>query len=152
MGVVGDGEIRVAAVLRRERHLLDRVLAVRRPGRVRVQVTAQVGELHQLWQCAVSSRLQLAEVLAQLRFDVGVAEVRVELLLAAGLEDLAGLDVLDAVLGDREAAPHPPGAKILRGRKIPPCPPPPPRPPTPRGGGGSPPTPNPPPAPAGRPA
>ena len=103
--VVCDGQERVAAPLRLLCHLLDRVLAVRRPRRVAMEVPAQVAELDQRRQRPFARRLQLTEVLAQLRWDVLVAEKAIELFLAAGLEDLAGLDLLDAVLGDREPTP-----------------------------------------------
>ena len=72
---------------------------------MQVEVAAEVGELDQRGQLALSRRFEFAQVLAQLRGDVLVAEELVELLLAARLEDLAGLDLLDAVFGDREAAP-----------------------------------------------
>ena len=65
-----------------------------------MQVAAEVVQFHELRELAVSGRLELAEVLAQLRRDVLVAGELVERLFAARLEDLAGLDVLDAVLGD----------------------------------------------------
>ena len=52
---------------------------------------------------SVAGGRQLAAVLAQLRRDVGIAEVRVHGLLVLGAEDLAGLGGRDPVLGDREA-------------------------------------------------
>src|SRR6185436_15617629 len=100
MRVIRDREVRVAAALRLGRHLVDRVLPVARPGRMSVQVAAEVTQLHELWQLPVPGGFELAKVLAQLRRDVLVAEELVERLLAAGLEDLSGLDLLDAVLGD----------------------------------------------------
>src|SRR4029453_1515704 len=100
--MVGDGQERVAAPLRLLSHLLDRVLAVRRPRRVAMEVAAKVAQLDQFRQRPFAGSLQLTEVLAQLRRDVLVAEKVVELLLAPGLEDLAGLGLLDAVLRNRE--------------------------------------------------
>src|SRR5437762_7895189 len=104
--VVGDREVRIAAALRLGRHLLDRVLAVRRPARVRVEVAAQVAQLYERRQLTLPRRFQLTEVLAQLRRDVLVAEELVDLLLAAGLEDLARLDVLYAGPGDGQPVPN----------------------------------------------
>ena len=63
-------------------------------------------ELDELRQRAVARRLELAAVLAQLRRDPRVAEERVDLLLGRERVHLAGLDLGDPVLGDREAAPH----------------------------------------------
>ncbi len=103
--VVAHREVLVPERLRGARHLLDRRLPVR-PGRVRVQVAAQVGALDQDGQRAVASGHQLARVLPQLGWDVGVAEVGVELLLVGGRELLAGLGVRDRVLRDREAPAH----------------------------------------------
>ena len=71
-----------------------------------MEVAAQVAQFHERRQLTVPRRFQLTEVLAQLRRDVLVAEELVDLLLAAGLEDLARLDVLDAVLGDGQPAPN----------------------------------------------
>ena len=53
--VVGDREVLVAALARRERHLLDRVAPVG-GGRVAVQVAADVAELDQLRQRALAAR------------------------------------------------------------------------------------------------
>ena len=50
--VIGDGVVVVAARGRRLEHLLERVLAVGRPVRVRVQVAADVAELDKLRQLA----------------------------------------------------------------------------------------------------
>src|SRR5205085_8006194 len=65
---------------------------------------------------------ELATVLAQLRRDVRVTEEGVELLLAPGLEGFPGLDGLDAVLGDRQAAPDRVLAQrdvvVLRAREV----------------------------------
>ena len=99
------GEVLVATLDRRERHLLDRVVPVRRPGRVGVQVALEVAQLDELRQRALARRLQLAGVLAELGWDELVAEERVELLLVAVRDRLAGVDDGDAVLGDRETAP-----------------------------------------------
>ena len=74
--VVGDGVVLVAARDRGAHHLLERVLAVGRPVRVRVQVAAEVAQLDELRQLAVARRLELAAVLAQLRRDEVVAEER----------------------------------------------------------------------------
>ena len=103
--VVAEREVLVAERLRGERHLLDRRLPVR-PGRVAVQVAAQVGALDELRQLALARRVELAAVLAQLGRDVRVAEVRVELLLVGSRELLARLGGRDGVLGDGEAAAH----------------------------------------------
>ena len=72
---------------------------------MRVEIAPQVAKPDELRQDTVPRRLELAQVLAELRWDVLVAQEVVERLLAAGLEDLAGLDLLDAVLGDREPTP-----------------------------------------------
>ena len=101
--MVGETEELVAARGRGTRHLLDRRLAVRRPGRVAVHLAAEVAELDELRQVAAPGRLELAAVLAQLRRDVAVAEERVQRLLVAEGMNLSGLDHRDAVLGDREA-------------------------------------------------
>ena len=57
-------------------------------------------------QLALARGLELAHVLAQLGRDPRVAEPLVEPLLGAVGVHLAGLDLLDAVLGDRELAAH----------------------------------------------
>ena len=103
--VVGDREVLVAARDGLERHLLDGVVPVRRPRRVRVEVPLQLLELDELGQRPLARRLQLAGVLAQLGRDELVAEELVQLLLVAVRDRLAGLGVEDAVLGDREPAP-----------------------------------------------
>ena len=103
--VVGDRHVGVAALASRRRHLLQRVAAVGEGG-VGVQVAADVAEGDQVGQLAFARRLQLAAPLAQLRLDVGVAERRVDVLLALAELDPAALAVGDAVLGDREAAGH----------------------------------------------
>ena len=72
---------------------------------MRVEIAPQVAKPDELRQDTVPRRLELAQVLAELRWDVLVAQEVVERLLAAGLEDLAGLDLLDAVLRDREPSP-----------------------------------------------
>ena len=100
--VVAHREVLVPQRLRGARHLLDRRLSIR-PGRVRVQVAAQVAALDQDRQRTVAGSSELAAVLAQLGRDVRVAKVRVELLLVGGLELLAGLRVRDRVLRDGEA-------------------------------------------------
>ncbi len=92
VGVVGQAEEFVAATLRLERHLLDRVLPVGRPGRVAVHLATEVGELDQLGKLSRASGSDLAVVLAQLGRDEGVAEIVVELFLRRMRDDLAGLD------------------------------------------------------------
>ena len=77
--MVGDRQVRVAARLRGERHLLHRVLAVLRPRRVGVEVAAQIALLDERGQLAVARRLQLARGLAQLGRDELVAEPLVQL-------------------------------------------------------------------------
>ena len=103
--MVGDRVVRVAARGRRFDHLLERVLAVGRPGRVRVQVAAHVADLDELRQLAAPRRLELAGRLAELGRDRRVAEVLVERVLVVGAEHVAGLNGRDAVLGDRQPAP-----------------------------------------------
>ena len=56
----------------------------------------------ELRQDALARGLELAHVLAQLGRDPGIAEPLVHGLLGLVREDLSGLGVLDAVLGDRE--------------------------------------------------
>ena len=58
-------------------------------------------ELDELGQAPFAGGLELAHVLAQLGRDPGIAEPLVHRLLGPVREDLAGLRVLDAVLGDR---------------------------------------------------
>ena len=99
--VVGDREVGVAALARRLGHLLERVAPVGER-RVAVQVAADVADLDQLRQLAVGRRGDLAVALAQLGLDVGEAEPLVDLLLGRVALDLAGLDLDDPVLGDRE--------------------------------------------------
>ena len=71
-----------------------------------MQVAADVAQLDELRQLAAPRRLQLARVLAQLGRDRLVAEELVDGVLVGALEDVARLDVRDAVLRDREPAPH----------------------------------------------
>src|SRR5579862_109937 len=104
--VVGDRVVLVAARDRRLEHLRERVLAVGRPVRVRVEVATDVLHLDELRQLTRPRRLELAGVLPQLRGNRLVAEVLVDRVLVRGLEDLARLRVRDAVLGDRQTAPH----------------------------------------------
>ena len=87
--VVGEAQEPVAAALRGERHLLDRALAVRRPGRVAVHLAAEVAELDERRKLAVSRRRDLGRPLAELGRRRAVAEVRVELVLARVRDDLA---------------------------------------------------------------
>ncbi len=86
-------------------HLLDRRLAVGRPGRMTVHLAAQVAELDEPRQRSRPGRLELAAVLAQLRRDEAVPEEGVERLLVAERPHLARLDDGDPVLGDREPVP-----------------------------------------------
>ena len=99
------GEELVAAVDRGAGHLLDGVVPIRRPRRVRVEVTLELALLDEPGQRSGASGLELARVLAKLGRDELVAEVGVERLLVAVRDDLARLDDGDAVLRDREAAP-----------------------------------------------
>src|ERR671910_19869 len=85
-------------------HLLQCVLAVVRPRRVHVEIPAQVSQLDELGQGAVPGCSQLAGALAELRRDPRVAQLLVEVLLGSRGQHLAGLDVLDPVLRDREAS------------------------------------------------
>ncbi len=61
-------------------------------------------EVDELREAAFARGLELAHVLAQLGRDPRVAEALVHALFGLVREDLAGLGVLDAVLGDRELA------------------------------------------------
>ena len=88
-----------------QRHLLERVLAVRRPGRVAVHLAAQVSELDERRQLALSGGADLVRALAQLGRDGRVAEERVQLVLARVRHDLPALDLRDPVLRDRQPAP-----------------------------------------------
>ncbi len=103
--MVGDRVVRIATYGRRLDHLLERVLAVGRPVRVRVQVAAHVADLDELRQLAAPCRLELARRLTELGRDRRVAEVLVERVLVLRAEHVAGLDRRDAVLGDRQPAP-----------------------------------------------
>src|SRR5262249_39450266 len=120
--VICDRVVLVPARDRGAHHLLERVLAVGRPVRVRVQVTSEVVESNELRKFAVARRHELAAVLAQLARDELVAEESVQLLLAPSRERLARLGVLDAVLRDGELAPNRRLAKrdvvILRAREV----------------------------------
>jgi hypothetical protein len=69
---------------------------------VAVQVAAEVAQLDQLRELAFAGRVELTGVLTELGRDELVAKMLVELLLAARLEELLRLDVLDAVLRDGE--------------------------------------------------
>ena len=104
--MVGDRVVLVSARDRTLEHLLERALAVGRPVRVRVQVAADVAQLDELRKLASPGSLQLAGVLAQLRRDRLVAEELVHRVLVGAAEDVARLDRRDAVLRDREPAPH----------------------------------------------
>ena len=79
-----------------------------------MHLAAQVVELDELRQRAVPRRRDLGSPLAELRRDVAVAEEGVELVLGRMRDDLAGLDVGDAVLGDRE----PPALRVLPQRDV----------------------------------
>ena len=67
---------------------------------MQVEVAAEVGELDSCGSSPCARRLELAAVLAQLRRDVVAAELLVDLLLGREGVRLAGLVVVDAVLGD----------------------------------------------------
>ena len=69
-----------------------------------MHLAAQVAELDELRQRAVPRRADLGSPLAELRRYVAVAEEGVQLVLGRMRDDLPGLDVGDAVLGDREPA------------------------------------------------
>ena len=99
--VVADRVVRVPLLDRARDHRLERVAAVR-PGRVRVQVAAQVAGLDQLRQPVAARGVELAEILAELGRDPVVAEERVDLLLGRERVDGAALGLGDPVLGDRE--------------------------------------------------
>ena len=71
-----------------------------------MQVAAHVAQLDELRQLPAPRRLELARVFAQLGRDRLIAEELVDRVLLIALEDVAGLDVRDAVLRDREPAPH----------------------------------------------
>ena len=103
--VVADGEVGATEPLGRRDHLVEGRAAVR-PGRVRVQVAADVVQLDELGQRPFARRLELAAVLAELGRDPAVAEELVELLLGRGREDFVRFRVLHAVLGDGKAARH----------------------------------------------
>ena len=103
--VVADCEVPVPEGGGRRDHVLERRLPVR-PVRVGVEIAEHVGSLDERRQASVPGSVKLASVLAQLRRNPGVAQVGVQLLLALVGRDLAGLDRLDAVLGNREAAAH----------------------------------------------
>ena len=101
--VIADRVVLVALLDGACDHRLQRVLAVG-PGRVRVQVAADVRELDELRQLPLARRLELAAVLAQLRRDPVVAEEAVDLVFGRERVHLAALDLRDPVLGDREPA------------------------------------------------
>ena len=103
--VVREAEEPVPAVARRRRHLLDRVLPVGRPGRVAVHLAAEVAELDELRQLALARDAELDAALAELRRDVRIAEVLVELLFGGMGHDLVGLLDRHAVLRDGETVP-----------------------------------------------
>ncbi len=71
---------------------------------MRVQVAAQVVELHQRRDRPGACPGELGRPLADLGRNRLVPEATVDLVLVVGLEDLAGLDRLDAPLGHLEAA------------------------------------------------
>ena len=103
--VVGEGEEPVTEPLRLERHLLDRPLAVGRPGRVAVHLADEVAHLDERREPSVARRPKLAAVLAELGRDERVAEERVELRLRREVVHLARLDLADSVLRDRQPSP-----------------------------------------------
>ncbi len=105
MGVVADRVVVVAALPRPGDHRLERVLAVR-PGRVGVEVAAQVAERDEVGQLAGACGGKLAAVLPQLGRDPRVPQELVDLLLGREAVLLAGLDDRHGVLGDREPAPN----------------------------------------------
>jgi hypothetical protein len=70
-----------------------------------VEIAEDVAPPNELRQRAGSGGFQLAAVLAQLRRNPRVAEVSVELLLGLHRRDAAGLHLLHAILGNREATP-----------------------------------------------
>ena len=104
-GVVGDRDVLVSARPHGLDEIEQRVLAVAAPVAVQVQVAAQVAGSTSSGRLVGARELELAVVLAQLGRDRLVAEVAVDLVLVAGAEDLAALDVLDAPLRDAHAAP-----------------------------------------------
>ena len=106
MRVIRDRVVLVPARRSRGDHFLERVLAVGRPVRVRVQVTAHLGQLDELRELAPARGVELAAVLPQLRRDRLVAEKLVERVLVLGLEHDAGVDRGDSVFGDREPPAH----------------------------------------------
>ena len=68
-----------------------------------MQIAGEIADLDERRQAALTRRLELARVLAQLRRDEVVAEMAVDLFLRLGGEHCPSLDSRDAVLGDREA-------------------------------------------------
>src|SRR5438034_4817393 len=97
--MVGDREVCVPAFARRERHLLERVLAVR-PCRMTMEVALDVGQLDELRQLPVPCRFELPGVLSQLRRYERVSEPVVHLRLRSEPQLLTGFDDGDRVLGD----------------------------------------------------
>ncbi len=69
-----------------------------------MQLASQVAKLDERRQARLAGSLELARVLAQLRRDEGVAEERIQLLLAPEGVHFARLDDGDTVLGDGEPA------------------------------------------------
>ena len=80
LAVIGQRNIFVAQILRRQRHFLDRVLAVARRG-VHLQVAANVIQLDQIGQAMLGGRVDFARVFAQFRRNVVEAQLGVNLLL-----------------------------------------------------------------------
>ena len=101
--VVGYRDVLVAALERRQGHLLDGGVTVGESG-VHVKVAADVLELDQLGEAAVACRRELAAVLAQLGRDPLHAELLVDLLLGRAGDRVAALLVGDPVLAHMQAA------------------------------------------------
>ncbi len=102
--MIGDGVVGVAAAGCGGHHVRQRGDAVGQAG-VGVQVTADLGLGHQVGELAAERCLDLARVLAQRRRYPVHAEPAVDLLLRARHDQLARLDVEQAVLGQPELLP-----------------------------------------------
>ena len=101
-GVVGDGDVFVAARARRCRHLFDGVLAVAFGG-VHLEVAADVGQLNQARQAPPGGRFHFAGAFPQLGWNPDQPELLVNFLLGAPGHPLAALEGCERVLVERPA-------------------------------------------------
>ena len=102
LGVIGDGDVLVAALFRRFGHFVDGALAVGLDG-VHVDFAAKVSGRNQLWQPVLSGGFDLAATLAQLGRNGVKLELAVDLIFRRAAHTFVVVQPKQPVLVQRVA-------------------------------------------------